>query len=70
MRRKLLLLIAVLGMTVQAAEAAGVRYVCGYSFCVTPGQTDLCKCSADSQNPGATATCQNWANVCWGGIPP
>ena len=74
MKKKLLLLSLAAGLSLATSAGGAVvgRPVpyCGYTLCITPGQTTACRCTLDSQQPGAPANCQTWEGICWGGFPP
>lgn len=70
MSKKLLLLMAVLGIALQASEAgAHLRPTCSSTLCDMGNPITPCRCPLSSHQPDAPANCTNWQRVCWG-IPP
>ena len=65
MKRKMLALAAVLGITALASSvpSAEAAVACGFGCSGQPGTT-VCYCPANSENPGWSTTCRNFKTVC------
>jgi hypothetical protein len=65
MKRKMLTLAAVLGITALASltPSAEAAVECGFGCSGKPGTT-VCYCSLDGGNPGWATTCRAFKTVC------
>lgn len=65
MKKKLLILAAVLGISALATQADAIIYPRCDTSC--PTSSGVCSCPSWTDRPGATTTCGSWNQVggCW-----
>jgi hypothetical protein len=68
MKTKLLIAVALLGVSLASSPASSAPQFCDTTYCVGRPSTAPCNCPTWTDKPGAPRTCGNWNTAgsgCW-----